>query len=145
MDTVQRLESAWNAHSAGEFEPALQEYIALFDATGKDPETASLRLSYVLAAWARLAEEYVPARRALVEVGDEQRADEGWAIVGRLQQAGYAHPDFVALFPAIPSRRIIPGIPFGPAPVCTLGKRRGSVSGSRCWSANAIAGSCPVT
>jgi hypothetical protein len=30
----------------------------------------------------------------------EQRADEGWAIVGRLQQAGYAHPDFVALFPA---------------------------------------------
>ncbi|MYM36533.1 hypothetical protein GTP44_23365 [Duganella sp. FT50W] len=74
MDTVQRLESAWNAHSAGEFEPALQEYIALFDATGKDPETASLRLSYVLAAWARLAEEYVPARRALVEERDRLAA-----------------------------------------------------------------------
>lgn len=74
MDTVQRLESAWNAHSAGEFEPALQEYIALFEATGKDPETASLRLSYVLAAWARLAEEYVPARRALVDERDRLAA-----------------------------------------------------------------------
>ncbi|MBV7535917.1 hypothetical protein KW842_09085 [Duganella sp. sic0402] len=74
MDTVQRLESAWNAHSAGEFEPALQEYIALFDATAKDPETASLRLSYVLAAWAKLAEEYIPARRALVEERDRLAA-----------------------------------------------------------------------
>jgi hypothetical protein len=27
------------------------------------------------------------------------RADEGWALVRRLQQAGYAHPDFVAAFP----------------------------------------------
>jgi hypothetical protein len=70
MDTVQRLESAWNAHSAGEFELALQEYTWLFDATAKDPETASLRLSYVLAAWAKLAEEYVPARRALVAERD---------------------------------------------------------------------------
>jgi tetratricopeptide (TPR) repeat protein len=30
----------------------------------------------------------------------ENRAGEGLAIVNRLRQAGYAHPDFVALFPA---------------------------------------------
>jgi hypothetical protein len=74
MDIVQRLESAWNTHAAGEYDAALQEYIALFDATAKDPDTASLRLTYVLAAWARLAEEYVPARRALVEERDRLAA-----------------------------------------------------------------------
>jgi len=67
MDTVHEvLERAWNAHSAGEFEAALSDYTWLFDATTADPETASLRLSYVLAAWAKLAEEYLPARQALV-------------------------------------------------------------------------------
>jgi tetratricopeptide (TPR) repeat protein len=34
--------------------------------------------------------------RALIAAN---RADEGWALVRRLQQAGYAHPDFVAAFP----------------------------------------------
>ncbi len=74
MDIVQQLERAWNAHSAGEFDAALQDYTRLFDATGKDPDTASLRLSYVLAAWARLAEEYLPARQALVAERDRLSA-----------------------------------------------------------------------
>ncbi len=74
MDIVQQLERAWNAHSAGEFDAALQDYTRLFDATAKDPETASLRLSYVLAAWARLAEEYLPARQALVAERDRLSA-----------------------------------------------------------------------
>ena len=64
MDIVQRLENAWQTHAEGNFEAALQEYIALFDAA----DAASLRLSYVLAAWAKLAEEYLPAHHALVDL-----------------------------------------------------------------------------
>jgi hypothetical protein len=86
MDTVQRLERAWNAHSAGDFDAALQDYIWLFDATAKDPDTASLRLSYVLAAWAKLAENHLPARRALVAERD------------RLTQQLLAAPRDAALF-----------------------------------------------
>jgi len=74
MDIVQQLERAWNAHSAGQFEAALQDYTWLFDATAKDPDTTSLRLSYVLSAWARLAEEYLPARQALVAERDRLTA-----------------------------------------------------------------------
>ncbi|MQA38081.1 hypothetical protein [Rugamonas aquatica] len=71
MDTVQEvLERAWTAHSAGGFDNALKDYIWLFDASAADEETAPLRLSYVLSAWAKLAEEYLPARHALVEVRD---------------------------------------------------------------------------
>ncbi|SHN44249.1 hypothetical protein SAMN05192549_12114 [Duganella sacchari] len=68
MDIVQRLENAWSIHAEGKFEEALQEYIWLFEATAKDADTASLRLSYVLAAWAKLAEEYLPAHHALVDL-----------------------------------------------------------------------------
>ncbi|NVM78647.1 hypothetical protein FHW83_004477 [Duganella sp. SG902] len=64
MDIVQRLESAWQTHAEGHFEAALREYRALFD----DAEAASLRLSYILAAWAKLAEEYLPAHHALVDL-----------------------------------------------------------------------------
>ena len=64
MDIVQRLENAWQTHAEGHFEAALQEYMALFDAA----DAASLRLSYVLAAWAKLAEEYLPAHHALVDL-----------------------------------------------------------------------------
>ncbi|MHA4870371.1 hypothetical protein ACXZ1M_21995 [Duganella sp. PWIR1] len=71
MDTVHEvLDRAWNAHSAGEFDAALRDYIWLFDATTTDAETAPLRLSYVLAAWAKLAEEHLPARHALVALRD---------------------------------------------------------------------------
>ena len=68
MDIVQRLENAWQTHAEGHFEAALQEYMALFDAAGQDADTAPLRLSYVLAAWAKLAEEYLPAHHALVDL-----------------------------------------------------------------------------
>jgi hypothetical protein len=74
MDTVQRLERAWNAHSSGAFDAALEDYVWLFDATAKDPATASLRLSYVLSSWAKLATEHLPARRALVELRDRLTA-----------------------------------------------------------------------
>lgn len=71
MDTVHEvLERAWQAHSEGAFDSALKDYIWLFDATAADAETAPLRLSYVLSAWAKLAEEHLPARRALVELRD---------------------------------------------------------------------------
>ena len=69
MDIVQRLESAWQTHADGQFEAALQEYIALFDAA----EDASLRLSYILAAWAKLAEEYLPAHHALVDLRNSRQ------------------------------------------------------------------------
>ncbi|MYM25961.1 hypothetical protein GTP46_25355 [Duganella sp. FT135W] len=71
MDIVQRLESAWQTHADGHFDAALQEYSALFDAA----DAASLRLSYVLAAWAKLAEEYLPARHALVALRDRLSAE----------------------------------------------------------------------
>ncbi|MTV40715.1 hypothetical protein [Duganella radicis] len=71
MDIVQRLESAWQTHAEGNFEAALREYIALFDAA----DAASLRLSYVLAAWAKLAEEYLPAHHALVELRNRLTAE----------------------------------------------------------------------
>ncbi len=71
MDTVHEvLERAWKAHSEGAFDSALKDYIWLFDASAADAETAPLRLSYVLSAWAKLAEEHLPARRALVELRD---------------------------------------------------------------------------
>ncbi|WP_332854281.1 hypothetical protein [Duganella sp. S19_KUP01_CR8] len=76
MDTVHEvLERAWKAHSEGAFDSALNDYIWLFDASAADAETAPLRLSYVLSAWAKLAEEHLPARRALVELRerDSQR------------------------------------------------------------------------
>lgn len=68
MDNVHDiLDRAFNAHSAGQFEAALQDYTWLFDATSeRDSDVAPLRLSYVLNAWAKLAEEYLPARQALV-------------------------------------------------------------------------------
>ncbi|MYM65225.1 hypothetical protein GTP45_00070 [Pseudoduganella sp. FT55W] len=71
MDIVQRLESAWQTHADGHFEAALQEYSALFD----EADAAALRLSYVLAAWAKLAEEYLPARQALVALRDRLTAE----------------------------------------------------------------------
>ncbi|WP_343731085.1 hypothetical protein [Duganella sp.] len=71
MDIVQRLESAWQTHAEGHFEAALQEYRALFD----DAEAASLRLSYILAAWAKLAEEYLPAHHALVDLRNRLTAE----------------------------------------------------------------------
>ena len=75
MDTVHEvLERAWNAHSAGDDEAALKDYVWLFDAAAADPETASLRLSYVLASWAKLAEDYLPARQALVQTRDADTA-----------------------------------------------------------------------
>ncbi|NGZ87969.1 hypothetical protein [Duganella aceris] len=71
MDTVHEvLERAWNAHSAGEYEAALKDYVWLFDATAAGTENAPLRLSYVLASWAKLAEDYLPARQALVQARD---------------------------------------------------------------------------
>jgi hypothetical protein len=72
MDTVHDiLDRAWTAHSAGHFDAALQDYIWLFDATSEtDSEVAPLRLSYVLNAWAKLAEEHLPARQALVALRD---------------------------------------------------------------------------
>lgn len=68
MDNVHDiLDRAFNAHSAGQFDAALQDYTWLFDATSeRDSDVAPLRLSYVLNAWAKLAEEYLPARQALV-------------------------------------------------------------------------------
>ena len=68
MDNVHEvLERAWGAHSAGDFDVALTDYVWLFDATSvRDTELAPLRLSYVLGAWAKLAEEHLPARTALV-------------------------------------------------------------------------------
>jgi len=69
MDTVQEvLERAWKAHSEGAFDSALADYIWLFDAS--DADSASLRLSYILSAWAKLAEEHLPARQALVALRD---------------------------------------------------------------------------
>ena len=72
MDNVHDiLDRAWTAHSAGQFDAALQDYIWLFDATSeRDSDVAPLRLSYVLNAWARLAEEHLPARQALVALRD---------------------------------------------------------------------------
>ncbi|NVD74012.1 hypothetical protein D0T25_25345 [Duganella sp. BJB488] len=71
MDTVQEvLERAWKAHSEGAFDSALADYIWLFDASAADADSASLRLSYILSAWAKLAEEHLPARHALVELRD---------------------------------------------------------------------------
>lgn len=71
MDTVHEvLERAWNAHSEGDFDSALADYIWLFDASAADAESASLRLSYILSAWAKLAEEHLPARHALVDLRD---------------------------------------------------------------------------
>lgn len=71
MDTVQEvLERAWKAHSEGAFDSALADYIWLFDASAADADSAPLRLSYILSAWAKLAEEHLPARQALVELRD---------------------------------------------------------------------------
>lgn len=71
MDTVQEvLERAWKAHSEGAFDSALADYIWLFDSSAADADSASLRLSYILSAWAKLAEEHLPARHALVELRD---------------------------------------------------------------------------
>lgn len=71
MDTVQEvLERAWKAHSEGDFDSALADYIWLFDASAADADSAPLRLSYILSAWAKLAEEHLPARHALVELRD---------------------------------------------------------------------------
>ena len=72
MDNVHDiLDRAWTAHSAGQFDAALQDYIWLFDATSeRDSDVAPLRLSYVLNAWAKLAEEHLPARQALVALRD---------------------------------------------------------------------------
>jgi hypothetical protein len=81
MDTVHEvLERAWNAHSSGEYEAALKDYVWLFDAAAADAETAPLRLSYVLGSWAKLAEDYLPARQAMVQTRDADTA--------RLLQAG---------------------------------------------------------
>jgi hypothetical protein len=76
MDNVHDiLDRAWAAHSAGEFDAALTDYIWLFDATSeRDTDVAPLRLSYVLGAWAKLAEEYLPARQALVALRDRDAA-----------------------------------------------------------------------
>jgi hypothetical protein len=72
MDTVHEvLERAWSVHSAGDFEPALRDYIWLFNATAAGTDDAALRLSYILGAWAKLAEEYLPARQALVQARDD--------------------------------------------------------------------------
>jgi hypothetical protein len=81
MDTVHEvLERAWNAHATGEYEAALKDYVWLFDAAAADAETAPLRLSYVLGSWAKLAEDYLPARQAMVQTRDADAA--------RLLQAG---------------------------------------------------------
>jgi len=91
MDTVHEvLERAWNAHAAGEFEAALKDYMWLFEAAAADAETAPLRLSYVLGAWAKLAEEYLPARQALVQTRDADTA--------RLLGAGTGTIDNAVLF-----------------------------------------------
>ena len=76
MDNVHDiLDRAWTAHSAGQFDAALQDYIWLFDATSeRDSDVAPLRLSYVLNAWAKLAEEHLPARQALVALRDRDAA-----------------------------------------------------------------------
>jgi hypothetical protein len=75
MDTVHEvLERAWNAHAAGEYEAALEDYVWLFDTAGADAETAPLRLSYVLGSWAKLAEDYLPARQAMVRTRDADSA-----------------------------------------------------------------------
>lgn len=76
MDNVHDiLDRAWIAHSAGQFDAALQDYIWLFDATSeRDSDVAPLRLSYVLNAWAKLAEEHLPARQALVALRDRDAA-----------------------------------------------------------------------
>ena len=87
MDNVHEvLERAWGAHSAGEFDAALKDYVWLFEATSvRDTEVAPLRLSYVLSAWAKLAEEHLPARQALVvlrqRLTDRLLADCGDAIL----------------------------------------------------------------
>ena len=87
MDNVHEvLERAWGAHSAGDFDAALTDYVWLFDATSvRDTELAPLRLSYVLGAWAKLAEEHLPARKALVELRarltERLLADGGDAIL----------------------------------------------------------------
>jgi hypothetical protein len=87
MDNVHEvLERAWGAHSAGEFDAALTDYVWLFDATSvRDTELAPLRLSYVLGAWAKLAEEHLPARQALValrlRLTERLLADGGDAIL----------------------------------------------------------------
>jgi hypothetical protein len=72
MDTAhEALERAWQAHFSGEFETALQNYVWVYEeAALTDPAMAPLRLSYALGGWAKLAEEYLPARHALVEVRD---------------------------------------------------------------------------
>lgn len=72
MDNVHDiLDRAWTAHSAGQFDAALEDYIWLFDATSeRDTDVAPLRLTYVLNAWAKLAEEHLPARQALVALRD---------------------------------------------------------------------------
>lgn len=76
MDNVHDiLDRAWTAHSAGQFDAALQDYIWLFNATSeRDSDVAPLRLSYVLNAWAKLAEEHLPARQALVALRDRDAA-----------------------------------------------------------------------
>ncbi|MET0267812.1 MAG: hypothetical protein ABW202_19630 [Duganella sp.] len=76
MDIVHdTLERAWAAHAAGDYDAALTDYIWLFDATSeRDSSVAPLRLSYVLAAWAKLAEDHLPARQALVALRDKASA-----------------------------------------------------------------------
>ena len=75
MDTVHDvLDRAWNAHAAGEFEAALNDYSWLFDASATSDDTAPLRLSYVLSSWAKLAGDYLPARHALVTLRDRLSA-----------------------------------------------------------------------
>ncbi|KQQ42345.1 hypothetical protein ASF61_22125 [Duganella sp. Leaf126] len=76
MDNVHDiLNRAWTAHSAGEFDAALQDYTWLFEATSEHAsEVAPLRLSYVLNGWAKLAEEHLPARQALVALRDRDAA-----------------------------------------------------------------------
>lgn len=83
MDTVHEvLERAWNAHAAGDYENALKDYVWLFDTAAADAETAPLRLSYVLGSWAKLAEDYLPARQAMVHTRNADTA--------RLLQAGHS-------------------------------------------------------
>ena len=76
MDPRDRLDRARGAARSGDYEFALREYIWFHDhALEERPSLYGVRLSYALADWIELGENYPPALRALENIADRKTAD----------------------------------------------------------------------
>ncbi len=73
MNPQERLQNAFTAAREGRHEEALREYIWFHDhALELEPALYGVRLSFALAYWVELAQEYPAARIALVAIRDRK-------------------------------------------------------------------------